>query len=94
MIYITFDSRSFHCIEKNILRRLNHYHHFLEKTLITSVYFPLPACPYGVAGAAAQVGISQHPDLLQLAAIPPLEFQNATRSGLQHNSAIELWVTL
>ena len=45
------------------------------------MYFPLPACPFEFAGAVARVGISKHLNLLQLAAIPPVEFQDAVRPG-------------
>ena len=59
------------------------------------MYFPLPFGPFVFlfAGAAAQIEISKHPDLLQLAAILLMVFQNVIRPGLQHNSASELWVT-
>ena len=67
----------------------HHHPHFRNKRLIDSVYFPLPACSFGIARAAARVRISKHLDLLQLAAIPPVEFQDATMPGLQHNSASE-----
>ena len=43
------------------------------------MYFLFPACPFGVAGAAVQVGISNHPNLMQLAAIFVVEFQDETR---------------
>ena len=52
----------------------------------------MPACSFGVAGAAARVRISEHPDLLQLAAIQPVQFQDATRPGLQHYLVSEFLV--
>ena len=42
---------------------------------------------FGVAGVAARVGTFKHFDLLQIAEIPPVEFQDATKPGLEHNSA-------
>ena len=53
-----------------------------------------PAYSFVFAEAAARVGISKHPDRLQVAAILPVEFEDETRPGIQHNPASEFWVTL
>ena len=61
---------------------------FSGKTLNWFSVFPFSRLSFrGCGGVAARVGIIKHPDLLQLTAIPPVEFQEATRPGLQHNSA-------
>ena len=70
-----------------------HHHDFQGKHRINSMYLPFPACPFGVAGPAARVGISKHPDLLRLAVISLVEFQDVTKRGLQHNSASQFRVT-
>ena len=49
--------------------------------------FPLLACPFGVVGTAARIGISKHPNLLQLAAILLVKFQDVTMPDLQQNFA-------
>ena len=49
----------------------------IELIQCISLFF---ACPFGVAGEA-RVGIYKHFDLLQLAAISQIEFQDATRPG-------------
>ena len=50
--------------------------------------------PFEISGAAARVDIFNHPNLLQLVTILPVEFQDSTRPGLQHNSASEFWLAL
>ena len=57
----------------------HHHHHYFWENGELLLYFPLVICFFGVAEAAARVGIFKHFDLLQLAAIPPVEFQDETR---------------
>ena len=62
---------------------------FRENIELVECIFLFNTCPFGVAGAAARVEISEHPNFLQLLAILLVEFQDVTRQVFNRDPSVD-----